>query len=46
MSAHPFLDGTVKPLFIDGKHRLSRSGESFECIDPSTGQVRLTSLVA
>jgi aldehyde dehydrogenase (NAD+) len=39
MSAHPFLTGSVKPLFIDGEHRLSHSGESFDCIDPSTGQV-------
>jgi aldehyde dehydrogenase (NAD+) len=39
MATHPFLDGTVKPLFIDGEHRLARGGESFECIDPSTGQV-------
>ena len=39
MYQHPFLNGSVKPLFIDGEHRLSRSGDSFDCIDPSTGQV-------
>ena len=39
MSSHPFLDNTIIPLFIDGEKRQSRSGESFDCINPSTGKV-------
>ncbi len=37
--SHPFLNGSVRPLFIDGKWVPARSGETFDCINPSTGEV-------
>ena len=36
---HPFLQDTPKQLFIDGTWRPAVSGETFDCIDPSTGDV-------
>jgi aldehyde dehydrogenase (NAD+) len=37
MVTHPFLDGPPKRLFIDNEWVSARSGETFECINPSTG---------
>ena len=34
----PFLEGGTKGLFIDGSWVSARSGETFDCINPSTGQ--------
>ena len=36
---HPFLDGRTKRLFIDGALTDAVSGETFDCINPSTGEV-------
>ncbi len=33
-----FLDGGVKPLFIDGKAVMAIGGDAFDTINPSTGQ--------
>ncbi|MGB8416931.1 aldehyde dehydrogenase family protein [Paraburkholderia sp.] len=35
--SHPFLDGNLKLLLIDGKWVVSESGKTFVSIDPSTG---------
>jgi aldehyde dehydrogenase (NAD+) len=35
---HPFLNGAVKRLFIDGAPIDAVSGETFDCINPSTGE--------
>ncbi len=35
---HPFLTGTPKRLFIDGKWLEAASGKTFETINPSTGE--------
>jgi aldehyde dehydrogenase (NAD+) len=37
MTSHPFLDGQPKRLFINNEWVAARSGETFECINPSTG---------
>ena len=37
--SHPFLDGTTRRLFIGGQWVDARSGETFDCINPSTGEV-------
>ncbi len=37
--AHPFLDGTVKKLFIDGQFVAAASGRTFDSLNPATGQV-------
>ena len=37
-SSQPFLDGGLKRLFIDGERVAARSGETFVCLNPSTGQ--------
>ncbi len=37
--ADAFIGGTPKRLLIGGEWRAARSGESFETIDPATGQV-------
>jgi aldehyde dehydrogenase (NAD+) len=39
MTLHPFLDGQPKRLFINNELVAARSGETFDCINPSTGQV-------
>lgn len=36
---HPFLENAPKQLFIDGGWHPALSGETFDCINPSTGQV-------
>ncbi len=36
---HPFLDGKLKRFFIGGEWVDSAAGETFECINPATGQV-------
>lgn len=36
---HPFLENAPKQLFIDGGWRPAISGETFDCINPSTGEV-------
>ncbi|MGD9806895.1 MAG: aldehyde dehydrogenase family protein [Hyphomicrobiaceae bacterium] len=38
-SHHPFLDGKVKKLLIDGKWVDAASGKTFETFNPATGQV-------
>ncbi len=38
-TAHPFLTGTPKRLFIDGKWVEAASGKTFDTINPSTGEV-------
>ena len=41
MNKHPlpaFLDGRVKPLFIDGKSVPAIGGGAFDTINPSTGR--------
>ena len=38
-SSHPFLDGSTRRLFIGGRWVEARSGETFDCINPSTGHV-------
>jgi aldehyde dehydrogenase (NAD+) len=37
--SHPFLAGDVKQLYIDGCWVNAISGETFDCINPSTGNV-------
>ncbi len=37
--AHPFLDGKTRRLFIGGQWLEARSGETFDCVNPSTGEV-------
>lgn len=37
--AHPFLDGTVKKLFIDGQFVEAVSGRIFDSLNPATGRV-------
>jgi aldehyde dehydrogenase (NAD+) len=39
MAAHPFLSDQPKRLFINNEWVSARSGETFDCINPSTGQV-------
>lgn len=34
-----FLDGSVKRMFIDGKHVASISGHTFKTVNPATGEV-------
>jgi aldehyde dehydrogenase (NAD+) len=36
---HPFLDGTVKRLLIDGKWVEAASGKTFDSINPATGEI-------
>jgi aldehyde dehydrogenase (NAD+) len=36
---HPFLDGAVKRLLIDGKWVEAASGKTFDSINPATGEV-------
>lgn len=36
---HPFLNKSPKLLFIDGGWHAALSGETFDCINPSTGEV-------
>jgi aldehyde dehydrogenase (NAD+) len=38
-TSHPFLDGSTRRLFIGGQWVEARSGETFDCINPSTGAV-------
>lgn len=38
-TSHPFLDGKTRRLFIGGQWVEARSGETFDCVNPSTGQV-------
>lgn len=38
-SSHPFLDGKTRRLFIGGQWVEARSGETFDCVNPSTGAV-------
>ncbi len=38
---HPFLADDVKHLFIGGEWVPAKSGETFDCIDPSTGQTSI-----
>ena len=33
-----YLDGAIKPMFIDGEHVLAASGQTFTARDPSTGE--------
>jgi len=35
---HPFLNGETKKLWIGGEWVAARSGETFECMDPSRGE--------
>lgn len=37
--SHPFVDGKLKLMLIDGEWIPSLSGQTFESIDPSTGSV-------
>lgn len=37
--SHPFLDGRPKRLFINGSWVAAVSGETFDCINPSTGTI-------
>jgi aldehyde dehydrogenase (NAD+) len=39
---HPYLDGKVKKLLIDGKWVDAVSGKTFDSINPSTGEVLAT----
>ena len=41
-SRHPFLDGKLKRMLIDGKWVEAASGKTFETINPSTGEVLAT----
>jgi aldehyde dehydrogenase (NAD+) len=36
---HPFLDGAVKRLLIDGKWVEAASGKTFDSVNPATGEV-------
>src|SRR6516165_5211140 len=36
---HPYLDGTVKRLLIDGKWVEAASGKTFDSLNPATGEV-------
>lgn len=38
-STHPFLQDLRTHLFIEGRTVPARSGETFECIDPSSGRL-------
>jgi aldehyde dehydrogenase (NAD+) len=38
MTTHPFLDGQTKRLFINNEWVAARSSDTFESINPSTGQ--------
>jgi aldehyde dehydrogenase (NAD+) len=38
-SSHPFLDGSTCRLFIGGRWVEARSGETFDCVNPSNGQL-------
>lgn len=36
---HPYLDGKVKRMLIDGKWVAAASGKTFQSINPATGEV-------
>ena len=36
---HPYLDGAVKRLLIDGKWVEAASGKTFDSLNPATGEV-------
>jgi len=42
LTEHPFLDGSPKGLFIDGKSVPARSGRTFEALNPATGALLAT----
>lgn len=38
-AAHPFLDGTVKTLFIDGQFVATASERTIDSLNPATGSI-------
>jgi aldehyde dehydrogenase (NAD+) len=42
VTRHPFLDGKLKRMLIDGKWLEAASGKSFETFNPATGEVLAT----
>jgi hypothetical protein len=39
---HPFLDGKIKRLLIDGNWVEAASGKTFESLNPATGEILAT----
>jgi hypothetical protein len=42
VTRHPFLDGKLKRMLIDGKWLEAASGKSFETFNPATGELLAT----